>query len=96
MRSPLALLLCLVALGCTDFPDIAASGRDLGPAGTPPPLLPFDQLVAATAASSARDISPARLQARVAALNARAAILRQPLREAGDIDEMRARLAALR
>lgn len=91
----LAALTCLALAACADFPQVEATGRDLGPAGPPPPLLPFDQLQAAT---SGRASAPqtGNLDARAAALNARAAILRAPVDDPGDIDDLRARLARLR
>ena len=61
MRALTALTLCLGLVACTDFPRIEATGRDLGPAGPPPPLLPYDALIAATS-RPAGPVSPHRRQ----------------------------------
>lgn len=65
MRLPAVLLLCLAA--CGPFPQRDAAG--LG-TGTPPPLLPIDELIA-QAGAPAPDPGPA-LAARAARLKARA------------------------
>lgn len=96
MRPLLCLSLCLVLAACADFPQIEEADRDAGPIGPPPPLLPFDELEAATAAGPTPDSGIDALEARAAALRTRAAILRQPLLADDDIDELRARLARAR
>lgn len=88
-----ALVLCLALAACTDFPRL---GEAAGPAGPPPPLLPFDALEAAAAGGTPRAERTEDLEARAAALRARAAVLRQPVGEAGGIDALRARLERLR
>jgi hypothetical protein len=69
MHRPLLILLSLSA--CAPFPEVVTNAQDAGP---PPPLLPIDQLLAQA------DLSPPvladPLQARAAALKARAARLR--------------------
>ncbi|MDJ1007955.1 MAG: hypothetical protein QNJ13_09045 [Paracoccaceae bacterium] len=91
MRALPGIGLALALAACASFPEIDAANRNAGPAGPPPPLLPFAELEAATAGTSP-DASPAEdLEGRAAALQARAAILRQ----SGDIDALRARLARL-
>ncbi|MEM9710251.1 MAG: hypothetical protein AAF871_15860 [Pseudomonadota bacterium] len=81
---------------CAQFPEIDAANRGSEPAGAPPPLLAYEDLLAATGEGPLGETSPtedfASLEARQRALEARAAILRQP---AEDIDALRARLARL-
>lgn len=92
----LGLALALGLSACADLPELDGSGRALGPAGAPPPLLPYAALEAATAGGATRAAATDDLEARAAALNARAALLRQPLSAEQDIDALRARLARLR
>jgi len=91
-----ALVLALALAACTDFPRLDEAGATIGPAGPPPPLLPFDALEAAAARGTPRAERTDDLEARAAALRARAAVLRQPVGEAGGIDALRARLERLR
>lgn len=86
------LVVVLAVTACTNFPEIEEANRSAAPVGDPPPLLPYTELVATTAGvPTTTPSSTDDLEARAAALRARAAILRQP---ADDIDALRARLDA--
>lgn len=67
----LAIALLLGLSACTDFPELGTSGADA--ARRPyPDLLPYDQVIAATAAEPQAEDTAAVLAARAAALRARA------------------------
>lgn len=66
-----APLLFLLLTACSQFPQVDAASTAVGPA---PALLPMDQLIAQTDQSMPGD----PLAAEVAALQARAAALRNP------------------
>lgn len=90
-------LWCLILLAgsaCTQFPDVADTNRAAGPIGEPPALLPYPELKAATTTDAVFAKETDDLEARAAALRARAAILRQPTDDIEDLEAMRARLAA--
>jgi hypothetical protein len=63
---------CLALTGCTDFPEVAAME---GPHGTPPPLVPLEDVLPEP--SSSDDPAP-ELAARSASLKARAAAIGTP------------------
>ncbi len=71
MRLPAVLIFCVTALAaCAPFPELNALGPETG---TPPPLLPLDEILA-QAGSSGTDPGPA-LAARAARAKARAAAI---------------------
>ncbi|MEL7025793.1 MAG: hypothetical protein AAGO57_01000 [Pseudomonadota bacterium] len=84
----------LVLAGCAQFPEIDAANRSAPPAGSPPPLLPINELLALTSEGPLPEAETDDLEARAAALRTRAAILRGQVNNADDLDALRARLAA--
>ncbi|WP_375173376.1 hypothetical protein [Pseudooceanicola sp.] len=77
IRTSAALAILWAVSGCAEFPDLDRAIPQSEVSGPYPALVPIDGLLAQTEDPRIEDDDPARLEARRAALKARAARLRQ-------------------